>query len=485
MDLFLVYGTIGELIKSQGVYAAPKGADYALQENIGLVIMGQQSGKVTFFAALQWMFFIFVNVVVVPISIGAAFELPASEIVSILRTSLIVTGIACILQGWIGHRYPLLEGPSGMIWGMMLTLGTSAPSLGLTLLEVGGGIATGMLLAGATTLLLALCGAVPYVQRIFKPMVMNVFLLLLSVQLAVIFFDGMLGVAEDGSLDVPVTAFSLVIVLVVATLKIKGSKVVSNFSLLIGIAAGWPIYSLLFQRDTGLAATGAEASGGLHLFPLGQPNLQLGVIIITFIACLLNMSNTFASIQAASGIYKHTPEKRQYRSSLMLTGAYSIVASLFGLVAYAPFASAIGFLESTQIYEKKPFFWGGAMIVALGVFPSLAIMLSRLPITLGNAVLFVAYLQLFGTALKNIRPYVFDSVTIHRIAAPVLFGVSIMMADPKLFTSLPSLLQPLVSNGFMMGVLLAIVSESVIKWDKAKENTKLETNYNSKAKEST
>lgn len=102
MDLFLVYGTIGELIKSQGVYAAPKGADYALQENIGLVIMGQQSGKVTFFAAL-------------------------------------VTGIACILQGWIGHRYPLLEGPSGMIWGMMLTLGTSAPSLGLTMLEVGGG----------------------------------------------------------------------------------------------------------------------------------------------------------------------------------------------------------------------------------------------------------------------------------------------------------------------------------------------------------
>lgn len=440
--------------------------------------MKQQNNKITFFASLQWMFFMFVNVVVVPISLGAAFGLPAEEVVSILRTSLIVTGIACILQGWLGHRYPLLEGPSGIIWGLMLTLGTSAPSLGLSLREIGGGIATGMLLAGLFTILLALCGAVSYVQRIFKPMVMNVFLILLSIQLAVIFFNGMLGVAEDGSLILPVTAFSIVLAIFVALLKIKGNALISNFSLLIGIAVGWPIYSLLFHGKgaatavTSAAGTaGTEASsaaGGLLLFPLGQPNLQIGIIIVTFVACLLNMSNTFASIRAAATIFKQDPVKSQYRNSLLLTGIYSVIASLFGLVAYAPFASSIGFLESTQIYEKKPYFWGGAMIVALGVIPSLAVMLAKLPITLGNAVLFVAYLQLFGTALKSVRPYVFDSVTVHRIAAPVLLGVSIMMANKQLFTSLPSLLQPLLSNGFMMGVLLSIILEAVAKWDKEK-----------------
>lgn len=440
--------------------------------------MKQQNNKVTFFASLQWMFFIFVNVVVVPISIGAAFQLPAGEIVSILRTSLIVTGIACILQGWIGHRYPLLEGPSGIIWGLMLTLGTSAPSLGLSFVEVGGGIATGMLLAGAFTVLLALCGAVSFVQRIFKPMVMNVFLILLSIQLAVIFFDGMLGVAEDGSLIVPVTVFSLVLATFVALLKIKGNTLISNFSLLIGIAAGWPIYSLLFHNNGATAGAGAVSTetattaGGLLLFPLGQPNLQVGIIIVTFIACLLNMSNTFAAIRAAATIYKQEPVKSQYRNSLLLTGIYSVVGSLFGLVAYAPFASSIGFLESTQIYEKKPYFWGGAMIIVLGVIPTLAVMLAKLPITLGNAVLFVAYLQLFGTALKSVRPYVFDSVTVHRIAAPVLLGVSLMMANKQLFTSLPSLLQPLLSNGFMMGVLLSIILESITKWDQSDSSSK-------------
>lgn len=436
--------------------------------------MNQSSRNVTIFAAIQWMFFIFVNVVVVPVSIGAAFELSTGEVVSILRTSLIVTGAACMLQGWIGHRYPLLEGPSGIIWGMMLTLAASAPSLGLTLTEVGGGIATGMLLAGVVTVLLAVFGAVPLVHKLFKPMVMNVFLLLLSLQLAVIFFDGMIGVANDGAMHIGITAFSVAVAIFVAFLKVKGNKLISNFSLLIGIIVGWPIYSLLFSGAGVIEAENMAGAGGLLLFPLGQPNLELGIVIMTFVACLLNMSNTFAAIQAASAIYNDQPQQSRYRNSLLLTGLYSVVGSLFGLVAYAPFASAIGFLESTQIYDKKPFLYGGAMIALLGVIPSLAILLAQLPITVGNAVLFVAYMQLFGTALKSVRDYSFNSVTVHRIAAPVLLGVSIMMADPLLFTSLPSLIQPLISNGFMMGVLLSIVMELTMKWDQPDGKTNKE-----------
>lgn len=434
----------------------------------GEMSVNQSNYRVTFFASIQWMFFIFVNVVVVPISIGAAFELSTNEVVSILRTALIVTGSACILQGWIGHRYPLLEGPSGIIWGVMLTLGASAPSLGLSFKEVGGGIATGMLLAGAVTMLLALFGAVPLIEKIFKPMVKNVFLMLLSVQLAMIFFKGMLSVAEDGSMNVAMTLFSVAIVIFVAFLKIKGNNIISNFSLLIGIIVGWPIFNLLFpgaDRITSMTQTG----GSLILFPLGQPNLQLSIVIMMFIACLLNMSNTFAAVQAASAIFKETPTKQRFRNSLLLTGMYSIVGSFFGLVAYAPFASAIGFLESTQIYDKKPFYWGGAMIIALGIIPGLALMLAQLPITVGNAVLFVAYLQLFGTALKSVRGYAFNSVSIHRFAAPVLLGISIMMMDAQLFTSLPSIIQPLVSNGFMMGVLLSIVLELTMKWEEETE----------------
>lgn len=101
----------------------------------------------------------------------------------------------------------------------------------------------------------------------------------------------------------------------------------------------------------------------------------------------------------------------------------------------------------------------------LGIIPVLGALLATLPITVGNAVLFVAYLQLFGTSLKSLNGYTFDSKSIFRLAAPVLLGLSIMNLDPVLFTVFPVILQPLLSNGFIMGVLLSIVLETFIRWD--------------------
>ena len=97
------------------------------------VIMKRTTQLETFLGGLQWLFFIFANTVVVPLSIGAAYDLSGAEIAAALQRSFLITGAACLLQVAIGHRYPLLEGHSGMWWGMLLGMAASAPSLGLSL----------------------------------------------------------------------------------------------------------------------------------------------------------------------------------------------------------------------------------------------------------------------------------------------------------------------------------------------------------------
>lgn len=62
---------------------------------------------------LQWLMYIFINTVVVPITMGAAFNLSQAEIVSTMQFSFILGGIACLLQVFIGHRRPIMDGPSG------------------------------------------------------------------------------------------------------------------------------------------------------------------------------------------------------------------------------------------------------------------------------------------------------------------------------------------------------------------------------------
>jgi xanthine/uracil permease len=414
------------------------------------------------FGSLQWLFFIIANTIVVPISVGSVFGLPPEEITGILRSSLIFTGIACVLQGLIGHRYPLMEGHSGVMWGLVLNLCASAASMGISPVTVGGGIATGLLLAGTVVILLSSFGWLTFIQKIFTPMVMSCFLFLLTFQLILIFFKGMLKLHSDGTLDLPVTLFSIGIAILVLLLKIKGNRVIGQFSLLIGMATGWVLYLILFPAPTLMVST--QPIWDVPIFPFGRPNLNIGIIAVTFLASFMNLSNTLASVQAVSVLLEEQSTQQQINRSFLLNGFYSIAASIMGLVAYAPFASSIGFLESSQIFHRKPFLIGGGLMAFLGLIPIMGSIMATLPVTVGNAVLFIAYLQLLGTSLKSLKEYEFNSITIHRLAIPILVGLGIMNLDLKAFSGLPILLQPLLANGFIVGMLLSIVLERLVQW---------------------
>ncbi|NYF24840.1 uracil/xanthine transporter [Sporosarcina sp. JAI121] len=428
-----------------------------------MITMLKQRATVTMLSSFQWLFFIFANTLVVPISVGAAFQLPAEIIEMTIRYSFIFTGLACILQAWIGHRYPLMEGHSGLMWGLLLNMGISASALGLDFATVGGGIATGILLSGAVTVLIALFNLISIVQKIVTPMVISVYIFLLTFHLIFIFFKGMFKISENGTIDLPVSLFSIGVVFFVSLLKIKGGKGVGNFSILIGIIVGWLLYRIIFPSDFPVSSSGNVA---FTIFPFGTPNLELGIIFVAFVAGLLNLTNTFASIKATADLYKEEVNNTQYKRSIFVTGFLALISAIFGLVPFTPFTSTIGFLESTNLLKKTPFIISGFMFMSLGFIPSFVGFLGTMPLTVGNAVLFVAYLQLFGTSLNSLKGTFFNSITIFRIAGPVLIGVSIMNFPPELFGSVPALFLPLLSNGLMMGVFLSIFMEKFIDWDK-------------------
>ena len=109
---------------------------------------------------------------------------------------------------------------------------------------------------------------------------------------------------------------------------------------------------------------------------------------------------------------------------------------------------------------------GAAMFIVLGLVPALSQFFTTLPISVGNAVLFVAYLQLFSGALSNLNGMNFTPKTIYRIAAPVLLGISIMNIPVEMFGSIPLLVRPLLSSGLLMGIILAVILENTINWSK-------------------
>lgn len=416
-------------------------------------------------AGLQWFFFIFTNTIVVPISIGEAFELQREVVIAMVQVSFLLTGLAGIIQGLYGHRLPIMEGHSGFWWGTILNLAYAAASMGLSLQEVGGSLSVGVMISGALIFILGISGLGMRIARVFNPVVMGVFMLLLGTQLTTIFFKGMLGVSgADSAIDLPIAGVSLFIAFFAAILHIKGSELVSRFSLLISITVGWLLVEWLVPDAT--VSMPLSGSWLMPLFPLGEPAWHIGIILTVILAGLLNTSNTIGALKGLEEVTGRQTTPRQYRASFAYTGIFSILSGPLGMVPYAPYVSSIGFLRSTRIYERAPFILGSAMFFSLGLVPAMGRFFSTLPVSIGNAVLFIAYLQLMGSALRNLHSLPVDFKMIYRVAAPAFIGIAIMTLPPAAFSSMPGMLRPLAGNGLLIGLLLSLVLENLVKWEK-------------------
>lgn len=418
-------------------------------------------------AGLQWFFFIFANIVVIPITIGEAFGLQQAEVVPLLRMSFIVTGLACLAQVFLGHGRPILEGQSGLWWGIYLTLVTTTAAQGMPIEVLGGSLALGIIIAGGITIVIGITGLGPVIARYFTPGVMGVFMFLLGLTLIQIFLKGMLGIpfggaADEATIDLPVAGLAIFIALLVIVISIKSSAKVRSYALLIGIILGWALYAIIFGVDTSLAGEAAS----VRLFPLGGLTWDTGIVLTAVMAALLNTSNTFGALKGTDEMLDKTTTRKDYLTTFSFTGLATIASGLFGLVAYAPYVSSIGFLRQTGIFDRLPFIIGSIMFFLMGVIEPVGAFFSTLPLSIGSAVLFVAYLQLFNSSMDFFENITLNTLNVYRSAIPLFVGAIIMMLPATYFESIPAFIRPFTSNGLLMGIILALILENMLNWER-------------------
>jgi xanthine/uracil permease len=425
--------------------------------------MGEWMKVKNWTAGLQWLFFLFTNTVVIPITIGSAFQLEQGKIIALLQLSFLFTGMACIIQALFGHRRSIMEGQSGLWWGVILSMCYIAPAQGLPLSVLGGSISAGIIISGMITMLVGLSGLSKFIARWFNAGVMAVFTFLLAIRLNTIFLKGMLGIpfsAEEApaQIDIPIFLLSCMVVLLTIFLSVKGRKSISQYSLLIGIIAGWIAYEGIFKSVGEAANMSGEPAVGMFL--LGELSFDIGIIITAVVAGMLNLSNTFGALKGTDELYKSETTNWQYRRSFTISGAFTIISGLFGMVPYAPYVSSIGFLNQTRILERLPFILGGVMFIVMGVIPDIGNLMVKMPLSVGSAALLVAYMRLLQSALGYFAQIEMTEANLYRVAAPLFIGIIFMAFPAEYFVSVPASIRPLVSNGLLLGILLALVLEN-------------------------
>ncbi len=418
------------------------------------------AGRTVLYAA-QWLFFTLANSAVVPVVVGNALGLDQAGVAGLVQRTFFFQGVASFLQVGLGHRLPIIEGPSGMWWGIFITLAAIAPGLGKPLSVLRTDLELGVMAAGTIVLLTGVSGLVGKARQLFTPPVTGSVLVLLGIQLSGTFVRGMLGLgAGSGVVDWRACLVSLSVVTVVVLVNLKARGFIKSLAVLAGIAAGW------------LAAFPAGLAGGLEwgagsfistpeIFAWGPPTFDGGVVLACVLTGLLVLSNLVASIMAMEKALGVELPAITYNRGVALTGLADILAGTGATVGFVPYSAGAAMVSMTGVASRLPFALFALALAVLGLLPPVAAFLASIPEPAGYSVLLASFCQMVVFGLRDYARLALNERDSFVIGITLLFGTGAMFLPPGVLAGLPSLVRYILGNGFLCGMLLCLLLEHV------------------------
>ncbi|GIN84141.1 purine permease [Heyndrickxia sporothermodurans] len=419
----------------------------------------------TTISAIQWMAFMIAGAIAAPIAIADIYHLSPVETSAFVERTIFVLGIAGILQGVLGHRLPISEGPAGLWWGVFSIyagfVGTLYTSNIETLRELSGG----MILSGIFFFILSALGLIQKLAKLFTPTISFIYLFLLILQLSGSFMKGMLGLSSEVKQLQPVTALlCLVIILLTFYLGQVRIQWVKQFSIMMGMVIGWILFIIF-----GIAPTVTKSDSWISfpkILSFGIPKLDSGIIVTSFFITILLITNMIASIRVMEEVLKSKNPSNRYKQAGFISGINQIAGGIFSSIGSVPISGSAGFVSQTGSKSIKPFILGSLIVTIISLLPPIMNIMSALPAPVGYSVTFVIFTKMVGLALAEIEKTDDLQITYFSAGIAFLIGVGAMFLPPEAAVGFPVIVASLINNGLILGTAAGIMTEQFLRWKK-------------------
>ncbi|MCP3740963.1 purine/pyrimidine permease [Rossellomorea sp. BNER] len=426
-----------------------------------------------YLAAFQWMAFMIAGSIAAPIAIADLFQLSPDQTAGFIQRTIFVLGIAAIIQGVVGHRLPINEGPAGLWWGVFaIYAGFSG-----TLYDSSGNILTilqgGMIFSGLFFFLFALTGWLTKLTKLFTPTITFVYLLLLILQLSGSFIKGMFGITEEQSTIDPLvllgSLFTFFIALYFSNHKIQWIK---RYSIIIALIIGWLTF-IFIGKTVSIQLYDTHIISLPEVFAFGKPNFDIGMIVTSFFITLLLITNMIASIRVMEEVKIQNNEypKKRYSMAGIASGINQLLGGFFSAIGSVPISGAAGFVSATKIYALFPFILGSVFVLVISLFPSLMSIMATLPAPVGYAVTYVIFINMVGIALGEFKKERNQERSMFVSGVSLIAGVGAMFVPSNAFIDAPVVVASILNNGLILGTIVAIVTEQFLLWKNNREIT--------------
>lgn len=403
--------------------------------------------------SLQWLMVLLPGLLVLGEVVAAALGLDPAGRVALLQRLLLLVGLVQLAQVWLGHRLPGLVGPATVLMvGMLATLGAGQDA-------VFGAIAIG----GGLTALVGALGLGRRLGRLYTPPVLAATLLLIAVSLGPTMRDLLFDPQTKGAGLAGPFAFAMVLagLMFFAQNRLKG--LAGSAVLLLGLALGSAVYHVL---GLGRSATALPAWSGLGLPGLSPMPLALDWgVLAAFVLCYLALvANELASVEALGPMLNLGDLGRRPDRAVLVSGLGGLVAGLWGLPGPVTYSVSPGVLISTKSASRFTLAPAAAALIVLALWPAGLAWVGLMPAPVVGAVLFslmanTVYAALLMLFRNECRP---DWSAGLVVGVGLIGGIVVSFMPPAAREALHPLLRPLLANGFVMGLLLALAMEHLV-----------------------
>ena len=408
---------------------------------------------------LQWLAISIPGIIIVGHVVGAFHHNGDLFHTVYLQKLSFMVSISLFAQIMWGHRLPLILGPSTVLLIGVITSNGFSPNAVYSSIMAGGVILAAF----------SLSGLFGHIQRLFTSRVIALVLVLIAFTLLPTIIK-LLWLPHQG---VPAfTNFIFAIVLIFSmffSYRFIGSLWRSTM-ILWAMIAGSAAYYLIFPGTLDTKEIANERIAGLFLHGFTTSLSFEPGVLTSFLFCFFALSmNDLGSIQSMKEILNPTTMQSRIKRGITITGLSNIIAGFLGIVGPVNFSLSPGVIAATRSASRFTLIPASILLCLISFSPLLMTFLGNIPpAVIGSSLIYVLYFQV--VAGKNIvfrskEDMTFENILV--IGLPSLIGIIISFLPSTFLHSLPVAVRPLVGNGFVMGVLSALVMEHLIFQKKA------------------
>ena len=400
----------------------------------------------TILYGIQWL------MICIPVVLTSTFVAPEGQTLFFTQKLFAVMGVTMIINSLWGHRLPLIAGPAAV-----LLMGVLSAS------QYGGSSAAiypSMALGGILIALIAAFGLMRKMERLFTPRIVVAIVVLIAFTMAKPIL-GMIFSNPDHQLLAMVFAVVAVITMAVANNLLKG--VWKSMVVIVAMILG----SLIYYCFVGFPSEFVTDSAPGRLFVEGV-QFDAG-IVIAFIFCYIALFiNQIGSVQSLGEFVGADNMGARQSRGMIVQGMMNVVSGALGVIGPVDYSLSPGVVASTGCASRYTVLPAAVLMIALAFIPDAVSVLLTIPQPVMGVVLL--YLMSTQIAAGLHMVHTTSATTSFRdglvLAIPIMFTTILSFAPQSATQTIPSLLRPIVGNGFVMGIIIILLLEHLFLKDK-------------------